>query len=150
LRRAITYEIVDLDKFLKEFANLVDLSVDLSDFRVNPWSSRSDYFGKLNSGNFLIYQQHKGFLNRSIVLKINGKFEAKSLSLFIHYYNQWILIMNFLWLTIFGFFLMANLDMYVGLGLLLVNVIQAFYKVNNYIIRKTEFLKIIEKMTGEK
>jgi len=146
LRRAITYKINDFDKFYKEFVNLVDLTVDHIDYRINPWITKSDYFGKLQFGKFVIYHQHKLFLQRRIILKIDGELKEGTLYLFINYYYQWIFIANVLFLTLFSLFLMIKFDFYIGLGLLLVNIIQTYFIIDFYIDRKKDFLKLIEKM----
>jgi len=146
LRRAITYKINDFDKFYKEFVNLVDLTVDHSDYRINPWITKSDYFGKLQFGKFVIYHQHKLFLQRRIILKIDGELKEGILYIFINYYYQWIFIANVLFLTLFSLFLMIKFDFYIGLGLLLVNIIQTYFIIDFYIDRKKDFLKLIEKM----
>ena len=146
MRRAITYKINDFDKFYKEFVNLVDLTVDHIDYRINPWITKSDYFGKLQFGKFVIYHQHKLFLHRRIILKIDGELKEGTLYLFINYYYQWISIANVLFLTLFSLFLMIKFDFYIGLGLLLVNIIQTYFIIDFYIDRKKDFLKLIEKM----
>ncbi len=150
MRRAITYKIKDFDKFYKEFVNLVDLTVDHNDFRINPWITKSDYFGKLQFGKFVIYHQHKHFLQRRIVLKIDGELKEDTLCLLINYYYQWIFITNVLFLTLFSLFLMIKLNFYIGLGLLLVNIIQTYFIANYYIGRKKDFLKLIENMIDKK
>jgi len=146
LRRAIIYKIQDFDKFYKEFVNLVDLTVDHIDYRINPWITKSDYFGKLQFGKFVIYHQHKLFLQRRIILKIDGELKEGILYIFINYYYQWIFIANVLFLTLFSLFLMIKFDFYIGLGLLLVNIIQTYFIIDFYIDRKKDFLKLIEKM----
>jgi hypothetical protein len=150
LKSIFTYKIEDSDKFYKEFADLVDISVDLSDYRLNPWNTKSDYFGKLQFGKFEIYHQHKHFLKRRIVLKIVGEINEETMTLFISYYYQWIFIINVFFLTLFGLFLMVNLDVYIGLGLMLINIIQTYFVIDNYIARKKAFLKLIEKMIYKK
>jgi hypothetical protein len=150
LKSTFTFKIEDFDKFYKEFVDLVDISVDLSDYRLNPWNTKSDYFGKLQFGKFVIYNQHKHFLKRRIVLKIVGEINENSMTLFISYYYLWIFIINVLFLTLFSLFLMIKLDVVIGLGLLLINIIQTCFIIDNYIDRKKDFLKLIEKMIDKK
>lgn len=150
MKSIFTFKIEDFDKFYKEFVDLVDISVDLSDYRLNPWNTKSDYFGKLQFGKFVIYHQHKHFLQRRIVLKIVGEINENSMTLFISYYYQWIFIINVLFLTLFSLFLMIKLDVYIGLGLLIINIIQTYFIIDKYINRKKNFLKLIEKMIGKK
>jgi hypothetical protein len=150
LRRAITYKIEDFDKFQKDFVNLVDLTVDHSDYRINPRITKSDYFGRLKFGKFVIYHQHKYFLQRRIVLKIEGELKEDKLCLFINYYYRWIFITNVLFLILFSIFLMIKTDFYIGLGLLLVNIVQTYVIIAYYIDMKKDFLKLIEKMIDKK
>jgi hypothetical protein len=150
LRKAITYKIEDFDKFYKEFVNLVDLTVDHNDYQTNPWVTKSDYFGKLQFGKFIIYHQYKHFLQRRIVLKIDGELKEDTLSLFISYYYQRIFITNVLFLTLFSLFLMMKLDFFIGLVILLVNIIQAYFIIDYYIGRKKDFLKLIDNMIDKK
>jgi hypothetical protein len=150
LRRAITYKIDDFDKFYKEFVKLVDITVDYGDYRINPWNTKSDYFGKLQFGKFVIYHQNRLFLQRRIVLKVDGELKENTLSLIISYYFQWIFGINVLLLTLFSLFLMIKLDVYIGLGLLLINILQTYFIYNYYMKKKKGFLKLIENMIDKK
>ena len=114
MKSIVKYKILDIDKFYENLAVYVDLGVDQGDFLFNPWPTKSDYFGKLQFGKFVIYQQHKRFFQRRIVLKIEGEMKEDTLSLVISYYQYWMVFISSLLGGIFCLMLMVNLEFYIG------------------------------------
>lgn len=149
-KNIITYQIEDFDNFYKEFISIVDISVDLWDYRLNPRITKADYFGKFQAGRFTIYHQYKYLFQRRIVLKINAEIDNDILSLNISSYNKWIIIVNVVWLTLASIFLMVGINFYIGLAVLLINILQTYVALDNYKERKGSFVKMIEKMIIKK
>ena len=142
----IHYKIDNLERFETEFLSLVDTSVDYSDFSGNPWTTKFDYFGKFNWGNFTIYQIDSIFLRPRIVLKIDGEINENLLSVRISYYQLWIFLANTIFLTLFSIFLMFKLPLYFGLVLLLITIVQTSWWIRQFSKWKQKFLGQIEKI----
>lgn len=141
----LKYAIDNYEAFEKGFFSLVDTSVDYSDYRIKPWLTKADYFGKINWGKFTIYHQVKFFHQRRIILKIEGVIKENQLLLKINYHHFfWVSIISSIFLALFGIFMMTRLPIYFGLILLLITIFQTSwlfrfcYNINKKFIRQIE------------
>ena len=146
MKNKFVYKIEDSDSFYKDFINIIDTSVDISDYWLNRGITKADYFGKFQAGKFTIYHLHEFFILRRIVLKINVEIKENTLSLVVNYYSKWIFTINAIWLFITSIVLMVGLNFYIGLALFLITILQAYLTINVYNERKKSFIQIIEKM----
>jgi len=146
MRTIYSYRIRDYDKFLTGFAQLVDTSVDSSDFVINPKLTSSDYFGTIQFGKFTIYRPYSWFLYHGIVLKINGEITETHLCFDIIYPRRWVFIANAFFISLFSFFVMSSLDLYVGLAILLVIALQFSLLFRFYAKCKSNFIRTIEEI----
>jgi hypothetical protein len=121
------YKIANYEAFENGFLGLVDTSVDYSKYKINPWVTKADYFGKLKWGKFTIYQQPKYLFKRRIFLKIDGAINDNQLSLKINFhYFYWVAVVNSIFLGLLSVFIMTQLPIYYGIILLIINIFQTF------------------------
>ncbi len=145
--KIIKYEIENYETFEKGFFSLVDTSIDYSDYRINPWITKADYFGKMNWGEFTIYHQTKYLLQRRVTLKIQGAIKENQLLLKINYHNFfWISIVNSILLAFFSIFIMTKLPVIYGLILLIITIFQTSWLYIFYHKTKKKFIRQIEKI----
>ena len=126
----------------------MDTTVDYKDFIADPWVTKSEYFGKVKWGDFTIYQVGRGLLNRTAFLKIKGRINDDELTLKITYHPFLIMIFNYLGLVVFSLILIGE-NIYFGVGLLLIILIQLFFLIRSYGKKKNSFIAKIEQMIGD-
>lgn len=146
LEHTVSFNLKDQHKFLNEFLKQVDTNSNKLDFSLSPWEIRKDYFGKINWGNFTIYQQKRIFLNRRIVLKIIGEITNSTLTSTIKYYNLSTFIFSTTILIFLSFVVMSEISIYPGLLLLIIVAIQTGYTVRQFENGKKKFIEFIEKI----
>lgn len=139
----VKYKINNLERFFAGFYQLVDTRVDYSDFLADPWVTKSEYFGKLKWGEFTIYQVRKSLLNRNTLLRIKGHVDENELTLEISYHQGLVMAISYLVMIFFSLLLMSD-SFYIGLGFLLLIVIQLLYQIRHYNKRKKDFINKIE------
>lgn len=143
MRRILKYKIEDLEIFLTEFISFVDTSFDYTEFLLNPWITKSDYFGKINYGKFIIYHKVNLLFQPRIILEIRGQIKENILSLTIKYHNLWNVITSIVFLTVFSVFMMTTLSIYFGLILFIITIVQTFLVLRLYIKSKQKFIELI-------
>ncbi len=142
----LIYRIDNLEVFTTKFLNLVDTSIDINDFSLNPRTTNSDYFGKFEWNKFTIYYKNIIFLQPRIVLEINGQISENLLTLKISYYNLWIFVASTIILTFFSVMMMTKLPIFYGLILLIVTIIQSIWWFTYRKKRKKIFKEQIEEI----
>ncbi len=141
----LKYEIGDYEIFQQEFFKLVDTTVDLSDYKSNPWITKSDYFGNMNWGDFIIYRIHKFFFRQRIILKIEGEIEEDQVHLRIKVFHFWLFLTNAVFLTIISVILILNVPS-IGLISLLIVTTQTLFDFWFFSQKKKEFIKQFEEI----
>lgn len=145
--KILNYEIDDYKAFEKGFFSLVDTSVDYSEYRIKPWLTKADYFGKMNWGKFTIYHQPKYLFQRRVILKIEGVINESQISLKINYHYFFLVsIVSSISLVLFSIFMITELPIYFGLSLLIITIFQTFWLFRFCYNTKKKFLKQIEKI----
>lgn len=125
--KLLKYYISDTEEFLLKLHGLVDLNIDIDDFKKNPFL-KSDYFGKIQFGNFTIYSTRKSIIGKRIILKIEGGLESKNcVELKIKMYHIWILLLNNLILVLLG--LILGLKNYLGIVFIVIALIQTSWAI---------------------
>lgn len=132
--KLLKYHISDTEGFLLKLHELVDFNVDIDDFKKNPFL-KSDYFGKIQFGNFTIYSARKSIVGKRIILKIEGGLESKNyIELKVKMYHIWIPLLNNLTLVLLGFVL--GLKNYFGIVIIVIALIQTSWTI--YIVQKEQ------------
>ena len=132
--KLLKYHISDTEEFLMKLYGLVDINIDIDDFKKNPFL-KSDYFGKIQFGNFIIYSTRKSIIGKRIILKIEGVMDSKNYVEFaIKIYHFWTLLINNLILVLLG--LVLGFKNYFGLVFIVIALIQMSWRI--YIVQKEQ------------
>jgi len=140
----IQYKIEDYDKFLHRFFKLVDTSVDLLDYQMNPWAIKAEYFGKIKWGKFTVYNTTRGLIYRPIVLKIYGAIEKDRLRLRVTYFRIELMLIPMILGVIAGFSVILNSDYYAGAVVLLFVFVFFFCMIRFFRKKERAFILKIE------
>ena len=139
------YKIINIEEFKTKFDNLGYFTEYISDSSTIPDTSL-DYFGYFIDKKFVIYKIKKVFLGRTISLKIDGVLQDKKLIVKIIYHNIWLYWTNFIFLIIFSGFVIWNLNYYIGIAILFVDIIQVLFGLNSYMQEEKRFIQELEKI----
>lgn len=129
--KLLKYHISDTEEFLLKLHELVDINVDIDEFKKNPFL-KSNYFGKIQFGNFTIYSTRKSIIGKKIILKIEGGLDSKNYVEFkAKMYHFWTLLINNLILVLLGLVLVSQ--NYFGIVFIVIALIQTSWGV--YIVQ---------------
>ena len=146
MSKSSNIKLEDPDKFFQELLHHIDTPVSLGDFRSNPYSVKSKYFGEVKWGKFTIYEQHKLLFGRYLRLKILGTIKDSYLNIQFDIPNKIYLISSFIVLLIFACMIIYLESFYIGIIILIINILQLTIK---YLIvnrSKEAFLLFIDKI----
>lgn len=146
MKEILTYEINDSNEFISRMNEIVYLYDEKTFFNEIPYT-KLDYFGYFQFGRFIINRTYRLFFQKIIVLKIMGEIQENTLKLKIKHPNSFGLIFNFIVLLFFGLLVLWNFNLYLGVSIILINLIQTSILIYTYLKLRKEFLNTIERFT---
>jgi hypothetical protein len=139
-----SFFIPDKYSFLIDLQKIVDFSVSYKDFRLNPYITESDYFGQINNGNFKIYDVKKALINKRILLVFTGEINSDNkLKIKTQIHNIWLMIFNNSILLLIGFLMIFRSDLFWGIPILFISLIQLLWEVYQIMNHQAIFFKKI-------
>lgn len=143
------FQLIDESKFLSELGKFVDGNLRFHNFNLGKRASNNaDYFGQIKWGTFVIYGVDKIFINRYIVLKIEGAIAHNSLSFKISYPSKIWSVLNALISLLIGIMILFENKLLLGVIFILTAVLQAIVSWRNVKLKKADFLEKISKIDG--
>ncbi len=149
IKWSLKYRIENFGNFFDKFVPYVDTINNYKESFWIPSKMKYDYFGKIEYGNFTIYQLEKRLFKKSIVSKIVGKMNQDILEITFKGYSIIIQILNFLVLTIFSIMLMFDWSFYIGLFILIINVLQMLFYMKMLVKKKKEFQSLMDSIISK-
>ena len=138
----LKFHISNKEDFITKLNGWVNTNVSIRDFRANPFQ-KSDYFGEIKFGNFVIYSTRKSIIGRRVILKITGTLNNDDQLVFnVRMFALWIALVNNLILVAMGSVLIAG-AYYPGIVFIVIAILQLSW---TFYIAHKERLKFITRI----
>ncbi len=138
------FKFQNIDLFYKRFYSIVDTSVNFDLVFRCPIETRGSFFGKIEFGNFTVYGIKNFFLNKTTLLRIDGKVnDSNEVSFKYSIPYLWLIIINNLMPLIFSFPLIL-FNFLLGSIVLIGTIIQIIWYIRQIEILKEKFMMIFK------
>lgn len=153
MSKKYNYKLLDETKFLKEVGSFVDENFRINDYYFgNTPTTSFAFIGQIKWGAFEIYGINKalifGYPSRHIVLKIEGVVTHNLLSFEIRYPNAFWVVFNAFILLLIGIMLILAHQVFFGVLIILINILQTIWSWRSAYLKKEEFLAKISTIEG--
>ena len=149
LKHTVSFNLRDQDLFINEFLKQVDTESKMEDYATTPWCIKSDYFGNIEWNKFKIFRLKRYFLQKQILLKITGEVSESKLTATIKFYYQESFLLSSIILAFLSFMLMAEINIYAGLILIILVAAQIAFTIKHYENGKRDFINLIERINKQ-
>ncbi|GET23129.1 hypothetical protein [Prolixibacter denitrificans] len=140
--KQLKFHITNKEDFITKLNEWVNTSISIRDFRANPFQ-KSDYFGEIKFGNFVIYSTRKSIIGRRVILKITGTLNNDDqLVIKVKRFALWMPLVNNLILVGIGSVLVAG-AYYPGIVFIIMAILQLSW---TFYIAHKERLKFITRI----